>query len=425
MEDFWFAKTTPCTSGTKLFEVFDFQTYESYQQEFLALTPEKKGAYKGAEHYAFLKHGQQPVPLNFNFKKISDEINERLLHGHASEMLVIDTVFQSDLIMNLLISLENEDYIKEVYKQKKLRVKSGLNTSEATILMECFRQGRSLLQASQKADLLAKPLIDFYAASAYAYAIIVVNSPLHKSIDTLKGSHGHSYDHKDKTVNFGGNIPSGTFLDLMASISVAQIVNRNIRIDYSLLSSIDFIQNHSVKISLGALLSMIPELRDSYKRVDGTRTVTHKLSIDADIVNGQATYMFSIGDGINLPQKDNVEKCFKTTEVVEREGKYRVTITNSDLTQIMPTIYQDAKGQLWYIESPIDGLVIPEICLHFLTISALCNIMRYSPHDWSSIITNKLSSEYSLLISEYLRLFELKFPMLVTQLITNYIPILQ
>ena len=76
-------------------------------------------------------------------------------------------------------------------------VRNGLNTGEATILLDCLkRQGRSLLQAGQKAELLAKPLIDFYAASAYAYAIIVINSPLHKSISSLKGSHGHTYNHK-------------------------------------------------------------------------------------------------------------------------------------------------------------------------------------------------------------------------------------
>ena len=50
------------------------------------------------------------------------------------------------------------------------------------------------------------------------------------------------------------------------------------------------------------------------------------------------------------------------------------------------------------------------MCLHFLIISALCNIMRYSPHHWSNILTNKVSPQYSLLISKYLRLFEIKYP---------------
>ena len=87
-------------------------------------------------------------------------------------------------------------------------------------------------------------------------------------------------------------------------------------------------------------------------------------------------------------------------------------------------IYQDIYGKLWYIDSAVEGVVLPEICLHFLIISALCNIMRYSPNEWNDILFNKISSEFSLLIRKYLRLFEQKFPMLVTQYLTNYIPVL-
>ena len=94
------------------------------------------------------------------------------------------------------------------------------------------------------------------------------------------------------------------------------------------------------------------------------------------------------------------------------------------ISSIMPLIYQDVNGGLWYVESPVDGLVLPELCLHFLIISALCNIMRYSPKEWSDILFNKVSSEFSLLISRYLRLFEQKFPMLVAQHLTNYLPVL-
>lgn len=53
-----------------------------------------------------------------------------------------------------------------------------------------------------------------------------------------------------------------------------------------------------------------------------------------------------------------------------------------------------------------------------------CGIMRYSPHNWSNILTNKVSPQYSLLISKYLRLFEIKYPMLVSELITNYVPVI-
>lgn len=44
---------------------------------------------------------------------------------------------------------------------------------------------------------------------------------------------------------------------------------------------------------------------------------------------------------------------------------YKVSVSSEHIADIMPCIYQDLKGQLWYVESPIDGLVLPELCLHF------------------------------------------------------------
>ena len=177
------------------------------------------------------------------------------------------------------------------------------------------------------------------------------------------------------------------------------------------MPSIELVQDSSIKLSLVTLLSMVPELNEYYTKVDTQNHLVHKLSIDTEIVNSSITYNFYIGNGIDRPSK-------------EKQGAYKVTVSSSIISRITPCIYHDLRGQLWYIESPIEGLVLPELCLHFLIISALCNIMRYSPHNWSNILTNKVSPQYSLLISKYLRLFEIKYPMLVSELITNYVPVI-
>ena len=152
--------------------------------------------------------------------------------------------------------------------------------------MDCIRQGRSLLDAAIQADMIAKPLIDFYAACAYAYAIIVVHSPLHKSIDSLKGSHGHTYNHATGCIEFGGDLPSGTFLDLLCALQISQICDyhSNISLKYSLMPSIELVQDSSIKLSLVTLLSMVPELNEYYTKVDTQNHLVHKLSIDTEIV---------------------------------------------------------------------------------------------------------------------------------------------
>lgn len=40
------------------------------------------------------------------------------------------------------------------------------------------------------------------------------------------------------------------------------------------------------------------------------------------------------------------------------------------------------------------------------------------------LLIQQVSPQYSLLISKYLRLFEIKYPMLVSELITNYVPVI-
>ena len=420
----WSANISPVSKGSKLFEPFDVRAYEKKIREFRELSTTEKAGYKSADDYVEKNGGPQLCSLNISYKKIYEETCKRLENESVPEILSVDFYMQGKLINDLLCSLENEKHIKEIYPQKKLMVKEngGINTSEATILMECIRQGRSLLQAGKEADMLAKPLIHFYAASAYAYAIIVINSPLHKSVDTLRGSHGHVYNHKKSTIDFGGDTPCGTFIDLLAAIPVAQVKNNNIDLKYPLLTSIDLIQNNNISLSLLSLLSMVPELSKFYSLYDKSHQSVHKLNIDTGIVNKNVTYNFYIGDGISKPSLDKLKKSFKTENIIETQGSFTVSV--SEIDKINATIYQDIKGDLWYIESPIDDLVLPEISLHFLIISALCNIMRYSPHEWSEILNNKISSQFSLLVSEYIRLFEQKFPMLAVQYLTNYIPVL-
>ena len=418
----WYSDITACGKGSKLFETFNIDSYTSLCDKYKDLPATDKSNYASMDDYVVKHGGPKLEHLKRSYIKLVEEINSRLMSTELPERLPIDLLIQKDAVLDLLASLENENYIKEIYKVKKHKVKDGLNTTEAINLMDCIRQGRSLFLAGSRADMIAKPLIDFYAACAYAYAIIVINSPLHKSITTLKGSHGHTYNHTSGTIEFGGDIPSGTFLDLLCALPVVQICNYSINIKYSLLPSIDLVQKNSIKLSLLSLLSMVPELNEYYTQIDRDHHLVHKLSIDTGIVNSKATYNFYIGDGISKPKKKKIENDFHTPDIIENQGSYQISISAEDISNIMPCVYQDLRGQLWYVETPIDGLVLPELCLHFLIISALCNIMRYSPHEWSNILSNKISSQFSLLVSKYLRLFELKYPMLVDELITNFAP---
>lgn len=425
MEINWIAQATNMKSSNISIEKYDVQKFLELSKQYEQLSGSEKGKYRGVENYIAQNGGPTLSSAQKNYKKILEEIEKHNEAQDYFDILPVDIYSEKETIMDLLASLENENYIKEIYKTKKLCSNGGLNTNNAINLMDCIRQGRSLLESSKSANMISKPLIDFYAASAYAYATIVINSPLHKSLESLKGSHGHTYNHKNGTIEFGGNVPSGTFVDLMISNYLPQVVAEETRFRYNVLPSLFFIQENEIKISLIALLSTVPELQDQSKRISCSKKLVYDLSIKSGVEKGKVTYTFQIGDGINKPDYSKLEKVFPNSTIKEENGKYVVNVPSGNVEKISPTIYHDIYGKLWYVESLIDGMYLPEICVHFLIISALCNIMRYSPHEWNNIVSNKISSDFSLLISKYLRLFDLKYPMLLVQQLTNFLPVIK
>lgn len=216
MELKWSATSLSSNTGNHFIKTFDVTSYNRLYTLYTLLGVEEKKKYKGIDDYISKNGGPSLSPEERNFKKYVDEITESIHHGKIYSILPVDLYSEKNTIMDLLSSLETENYIKAIYKAKKLKVTGELRTDTAIKLTDSIRQGRSLLQSAYAANMLSKPLIDFYAASAYAYASIVINSPIHKSLDSLKGSHGHTYNHKENTIEFGGKIPSGTFIDLLA-----------------------------------------------------------------------------------------------------------------------------------------------------------------------------------------------------------------
>lgn len=425
MELKWIAQATHLPDGNHFFEEFNTVQYAELFKQFSILSNGEKSKYKGAEDFIVKMGGPSLTPTQKNYKKFMDEIASNLEHDNFCNILPVNIYSEKETIMDLLASLENVNYIKSVYKSKKTQVSGELSTDTAEKLMDSIRQGRSLLQSAQVANMLSKPLIDFYAASAYAYATIVINSPLHKALNSLKGSHGHTYNHEDATIEFGGKTPSGTFTDLLASIYLPQIVTEDIQFKCKAISSLSFLQTHAIKISLIALLSTVPELRDQTLQLKAAKNSTYSLSVQAGVEKGKVIYIFEIGDGVHRPSLDSLKSIFNVEHITDANGKYTINVPADKITNIIPTIYQDINGKLWYIDPLINGFYLPEICLHFLIISALCNIMRYSPYEWNNILSNKISSDFSLLISKYLRLFELKYPMLLVQQLTNFLPIIR
>lgn len=163
----WSATATPSANGNVFLKSFDVEKYDTLFAAFTSLDGSEKKNYKGAEDYIVQQGGPSLSPEERNYKKYIDEMSTNVDHGKFFSILPVDLYSEKDTIMDLLSSLETENYIKAAYKSKKQKATGELRTDTAIKLTDSIRQGRSLMQSAYAANMLSKPLINFYAASAY------------------------------------------------------------------------------------------------------------------------------------------------------------------------------------------------------------------------------------------------------------------
>ena len=361
-----------------------------------------------------------------NYFLLKKEINARLDSAEPSALLPINDLHYEQSVLELVENMENTEHIRELYKIRKRAVgnskNAGINTEEATRLRNCMRQGRELYLAGKTGSLMVKPLNYFYSLTAYAYAIIILNNPIRFSLDSLPGSHGLNYIPDGMKIQVGGDMPQGTFSDLLSSFPTLSVRNADFAIQQDASDSLLAFYHTRHTIGVGTLLSMIPEIREYYRIVTGNSGRTHPLSVSMSKNVRNIVWEFQIGDGETLPDLTEVESAFKGFTISNRHGKYVIEVPASETSKLNACIYSDVRGNLWYIENPFYPIIIPEICIHFMLTSTLSNLMRYSPDHWGSLLLNEANTDQSLITRKYLSAFENKFPILILRTLSKYYP---
>ena len=361
-----------------------------------------------------------------NYYLLRKEIEARLVAEDPSKLLPINDLHFEHSILELVENMENTEHIRELYKLRKRAVgeskNSGINTEEAARIKNCMRQGRELYLAGKAGSLMVKPLNYFYSLTAYAYALITLNNPVRFSLESLPGSHGLNYIPDGMKTQIGGDMPQGTFSDLLCSFPTLNIRNAEFSLQQDASASLLAFFNTRHTVGVGTLLSMIPEIREYFRIATGEIGRTHPLSISMGKSERSVVWEFQIGDGERRPESLDIENSFKGFEISERYGKYVIKVPASDASRLCASVYCDVRGNLWYIENPFYPVVIPEICVHFMLTSTLSNLMRYSPDHWGSVLLNETNSDQSLITRKYLSAFENKFPMLILRSVSKYFP---
>lgn len=354
------------------------------------------------------------------------EIKERLDREDPLSPLGIEPLDFEDATLELAESLENINEIRDLYKLRKASVgtsrNAGISASEAAKLKNCFNQGRELFSAGRHGSLMVKPLNFFYALTAYTYGIIILNNPLRYRKDMLPGSHGMAYLPATLQGQFGGDCPRGTFSDLVGAFPTQLINSQGVNFNIDCSNSIIEFYKTRFEVSLGTLLSMVPEMADYYKLTTGRDSRCFPLQILNANDPRNLIWEFHIGNGETRPHGNAISSAFDGLDVSERHGKIIVTVPATQTPQIEASIFTDIHGKLWFIDTPFYPILLPEVAVHFLITSIFSNIMRYRPDEWGSVLLNEVSSSISLLTRHYFSSFQRKFLLLVLRSTSRYLP---
>jgi len=361
-----------------------------------------------------------------NYHLLSSEAQKRLAALNDIQLLRLDSIDFDDSVLELAESLENSPDIRELYKLRKKTVgdskNAGISMEEAGRLKNCFSQGRELYIAGKNGSLMVKPLNFFYSLTAYCYGVIVLNNPLRFSKGNLPGSHGMSYLPDPVQAQIGGDTARGTFSDLLTSFPTHLIKGNGVEFNIDTTESILNFYENRYSVSLGTLLSMIPEMSEYYKLT----TERDSRCFPLDIVNANdprsVKWEFQIGNGEHRPTPNAIERAFSGFDIVERYGKVIVTVPAADSHRVKCCIYTDIRGNFWFVDNPFFPTILPEICTHFLINSIFSNIMRYRPDEWGNVLLNEVNSGISLIKRHYFSSFQRKFYPVVLRAISRYLP---
>lgn len=361
-----------------------------------------------------------------NLSLIRKEVQKRVESQNVLQLLPVDPLDFEDSLLELAESLENVADIRSAYRLRKLATGSsenaGINADEAARIKNCFSQGRELYVAGKHGSLMVKPLNFFYALTAYTYGAIVLNNPLRYRKDMLPGSHGMSYLPDIVQAEFGGDSPRGTFSDLVTAFPTHLVKTTGVEFNIDCTNALIKFYKRRYSVSLGTLLSLVPEMKDYYKLTTGRDSRCHALSIVNANDPRSLTWELHIGDGEKRPSLEGIENSFSNFTRFERHGKIVVTVPASQMHTISACIYTDIRGALWYVDNPFFPVVLPEVAVHFLITNTYSNIMRYRPEEWGSVLSNEVSSQLSLLTRHYFSSFQRKFLIVVLRSISRYLP---
>jgi hypothetical protein len=320
-----------------------------------------------------------------------------------------------DRIWGLYLFFENEPNAKkhlfESYIQSEEEKDANRLAFENTHKFIYFlKQGVSYFKSAQQSELIVRPLLLYYGCTSLMKAIILLKDPhyprtttiLQHGITTRKRKKSNYVFHEDEIkVQKHGLLPH-----------FAQVV-----LDQPLVI-------HQ-KYKVFDLLSLLPELQDSFELVFTERTMSllriNKMdsSLQISFNSSMPEHEIDSQSFINLMQEGLINETFRLAD----QGKYRLDITYGstegiqewDIENSHTQILRDYKGNYYfYFKNSVD--ISNEIIIYNMLMYILGMLCRYDTELWGELLFT-FNSNDMYIIEEFLQLSLRKFP----NLILNYL----
>ncbi|OEF99634.1 hypothetical protein BHF71_08055 [Vulcanibacillus modesticaldus] len=278
-----------------------------------------------------------------------------------------------------------------------------------------IKQAKEYFYSASKSNILVKPLLIYYGMMNFIKAVILTKKPdypsrtsvLRHGITTRKLKKNNFQLHDDEVkIQKDGLLP--LFYTLITDHSV-EIIEGN-------------------KYKLKELLSLIPELNESYSRLFQEETIfpiyLKQITPTAIELNIPRKILSFYDDDINkfckeLNDSSNKEKNQFSLDYDQRL-EFFTCIWNGNLENPLnianffdnQMIIQDIKGQ--YFIRPINDrrLLLPELMIDYMIMYNLGMLCRYDTELWGEIIFSFVSEDMYI-VNEFLNLSLRKFPNLI------------
>ncbi len=327
-------------------------------------------------------------------------------------------------LWSMFVYFESEPHVKNLLEQC-YHQQEGLDAARCAFqnthkFIYYIKQGKEYYQAASTSNILVKPLLLYYGMVSLLKAVILTSDPGYP-VHTKVLQHGitsrklkkSDYTFSDDEVKIQ---KEGLFPMVAGHLDCSRIIGEKFR--------------------MKDLLSIIPELRESYEKSYREITlIPLHISKHIDLSSFMTTfylpehildyYHLSYESFIHLLNRYNQGAATFTPHALQApKGIVRLTWEHPDKIHVTESpsgfennlFIQDFKGNHSFITKPNPTLFMPEILAHYMLMYILGMLCRYETELWGEIVFSFTSTEL-FMIQEFMNISQRKFPNMILNLL--------